>query len=90
MDLHEPSALFNIFVPRDYSDNRLFIEKPQFKQTCALLNENDIDYIIYESGMNTNESMQWLSMKDLLNGCTTIITENQRYILARVNQEVSR
>lgn len=90
LDLHEPSALFNIFVPRDYSDNRLFIEMPQFKQACALLNENDIDYIIYESGMNTDESMQWLSMKDLLNGCTTIITENQRYVLARVNQEVSR
>ena len=83
--LHEPNELTNIFDVREYADNQLYIEMPKHEQTCALLRWNQYNYLIIRNDQYWIINGNYISIKDALSQCMTIIDSNELYSLLVVN-----
>ncbi len=84
-NIHEPNPLTNIFDYREYADNVLYIEQPQYNSACSLLNNDNYEYLLLLNELYVNVEGNYLSYDQLIEGCARVIFSTEKYSLYKVN-----
>lgn len=84
MGLHEPNELTNIFSYREYADNRLYIEFPQYQSACSLLKDNNYQYLILDNTQFYNDGTNYYPLQYAISNCSSVVYSNDQYTLLQV------
>lgn len=83
-NIHEISPLSNIFSFREYADNRLYIEMPNYSQLDIYLLDNKINYVIVDTKQIINFDGVYMSLYDMLKQNHSVLVENNSYALFEI------
>jgi hypothetical protein len=81
------SPLWNIFVYRDYTGQKVFREEPAYFRTCTLLIRNQVDFVIVRRDQVYEDSDDlYLPLFFLVRDCARRVYENDSYLLFQLNR----
>lgn len=89
LDLHEPDPLTNIFAVRQYSENQLYVEDPQYPYACNMFLESDFEYVIYDKNVSYNDGTAYFPATRILKDCSKLIYENDGYALYQKSELIN-
>jgi len=76
------SPLWNIFIPREYYDQPIFSDKPNYERTCTYLIDRTIDFVIVDqTQFYIDDNGDFVPLYIRVRECATEVYRNERYIL---------
>lgn len=76
-----PSELMNIFVKRDYYNQAIFKQEPDYKNTCKYLIEENIDFIVVDKRQYFVDETGYVHLYFLVRECAEEIYVNETFAL---------
>jgi len=80
-EIEAPSALWNIFVYRDYETMRIFDTAPDYINTCKYLIEEKVNFVLVARNQFYRENGEYIPLYFRVRDCASIVYENDDYLL---------
>lgn len=75
------SPLWNIFMPRDYIGQKIFIDEPDYENTCKYLIEAQVDFVLVDAKQFYMKDGNFIPLYLKVRDCAKEVYSNDRYIL---------
>lgn len=75
------SPLWNIFMPRDYYGQAIFIDEPDYENTCQYLIDAQVDFVLVDSLQFYMKDGDYVPLYLKVRDCAKEVYSNDRYIL---------
>lgn len=76
-----PSDLHNLFIKRDYFDQKIFDTPPDYANTCIYLIQYMPDFVLLDKNQSYFEDGTYKFLYHRVRGCATQIFENEHYMI---------
>lgn len=80
-EIAAPSALWNIFVYRDFESMRIFDTDPDYINTCQYLIEEQVNFVLVARNQFYRENNEYIPLYFRVRDCASLVYENDDYLL---------